>query len=353
MRRAVLLASPLLLLLCLPLLGSAAVGEPEPPLVLGASVRVLDAYRRWSSTCDGLRWELLAGIGWVESAHGTTGGASVDDETGAVRPPIFGPELDGSSDSVALPIGDWRGRWGLTGRWQRALGPMQLLPGTFAAWAVDGDGDGDGDGIVDPHDIDDAVATAASYLCGGETRIDDERRALLRYNHSENYVEEVLRYADDLTRGQLVVGDGWLCPVAGPVSFVDTWLAPRSGGRLHQGVDMFAARETPIVAPVGGDASHFHDSLGGLSFRLWGDDGAYYYGTHLSRFGARTGSVPAGTVLGYVGDSGNAAGTGNHLHFEIHPGRRRVDAARAVNPTPTVSVACAMTRIGVGSTAGA
>jgi hypothetical protein len=68
---------------------------------------------------------------------------------------------------------------------------MQFLPGTFSAWAVDGDTDG----ALDPHDIDDAVATAAAYLCGTAGGLADERAALLRYNASDVYAAEVLGWA--------------------------------------------------------------------------------------------------------------------------------------------------------------
>lgn len=343
--RARLVAGPLALLLALtalPLLAAgAAVDDDTAVPVPGITPRLLAAYQEADGRCDGLRWELLAGIGWVESRHGTANGASVDDTTGAVAPPILGPPLDGRT-GLALPTGELRGRWGLAGPWQQALGPMQLLPGTFAAWAVDADTDG----ILDPHDVDDAVATAASYLCGPAGVIADEHAALLRYNASDRYVTDVLAYADALAAGDLVVGAGWLCPIAGRVSFTDTWLAPRSGGRQHHGVDMFAARGTPVVAPVAGTVEHYNDSLGGLSFRLWGADGIFYYGTHLARSGPRPGDVNAGAVIGYVGDSGNAAGAGAHLHFEIHPGRRRGDPPSPTNPTPSVADACASTRTG-------
>jgi murein DD-endopeptidase MepM/ murein hydrolase activator NlpD len=128
-------------------------------------------------------------------------------------------------------------------------------------------------------------------------------------------------------------GGGMVCPVAGPHSFIDSWGYPRSGGRSHKGVDMMARTGVPVVAPVSGTVSHRGNSIGGLSFHLSGDNGHYYYGTHLSRYG-QSGRVAAGTVIGYVGDSGNARGM-PHLHFEIHP-----NGAGPVNPYPATRAAC-------------
>ncbi|MDP9440673.1 MAG: M23 family metallopeptidase, partial [Actinomycetota bacterium] len=210
---------------------------------------------------------------------------------------------------------------------------MQFLPATFSAWAVDADGGG----AADPNDIDDAAATAANYLCGGRAgAVGDERATLRRYNDDDAYVERVLTAAETIGRME----GPMLCPVTGPVIFTDTWLAPRSGGRLHRGVDIFAAAGTAVVAPVPGEVELRADALGGLAFHLWGDDGSYYYGAHLSRYEGVRGHVDAGAVVGYVGHSGNAVGTAPHLHFEIHPDRRRGTPPSPVNPTAATAQAC-------------
>ena len=139
--------------------------------------------------------------------------------------------------------------------------------------------------------------------------------------------------------GSVVVGSrayvagGLLCPVAGPSTFVDTWGAPRSGGRRHQGVDLIAARGTPSVAVVSGTIRVSQNRLGGNALWLNGTDGNTYYYAHFDRYG-KTGTVSAGDVIGYVGDTGNARGT-PHLHFEVHPG-----GGSAVDPYPTARAAC-------------
>lgn len=125
-------------------------------------------------------------------------------------------------------------------------------------------------------------------------------------------------------------------PVQGTCYFTDTYGAPRSGGRSHQGVDIIAASGKYLYAVDNGTLTkQYLDAAGSLSgngWRLTRADGTYFFYAHLSAFapGLVVGSkVTAGQILGYVGMTGNA-GT-PHLHFEVHPG-----GGAAINPTPTV-----------------
>jgi murein DD-endopeptidase MepM/ murein hydrolase activator NlpD len=128
--------------------------------------------------------------------------------------------------------------------------------------------------------------------------------------------------------------DGIVCPVAGPSAFGDTWGAPRSGGRRHQGVDMLGPTGTPLAAVVSGYAEFKTNSLGGNAVGLKGSNGNYYYYAHLDRWEGGSRNVTRGEIIGYMGDTGNATGT-PHLHFEIHPG-----GGAAVNPYPSVRAVC-------------
>lgn len=130
---------------------------------------------------------------------------------------------------------------------------------------------------------------------------------------------------------------GFICPVQGGASFIDSWGFPRSGGRTHKGVDMFNARNTPLLAVVDGVVKFSFNSLGGRSTHIYADNGVVYYYTHLEAHpsGISSGQrVSRGTVVGYLGNSGNARYTSPHLHFEIRPD------GKAVNPYPTVRAAC-------------
>jgi murein DD-endopeptidase MepM/ murein hydrolase activator NlpD len=122
------------------------------------------------------------------------------------------------------------------------------------------------------------------------------------------------------------------CPAPG-TSFSDTFGAPRSGGRSHAGVDMMGGYGQPVYAALPGTVSHSSSSLGGNQAYVHSAGGTYTFYAHLQGFSDASGSVAAGTLIGYIGDTGNATGT-PHLHFEYHPN------GSLVNPTPYVSAVC-------------
>lgn len=128
-------------------------------------------------------------------------------------------------------------------------------------------------------------------------------------------------------------GSNLACPIAGPRSFADTWGAPRSGGRSHEGVDMMSPGGTPLVAMEAGRVEFKTNTLGGNTVRLYGASGTRYYYAHLSSWEGSSRPVAKGDVIGYVGKTGNTSA--NHLHLQVHPG-----GGQAVNPYPYARRAC-------------
>lgn len=125
----------------------------------------------------------------------------------------------------------------------------------------------------------------------------------------------------------------------GATSFHDTWGAPRSGGRSHEGTDLFAAHGAPVYAFTDGVISRLSSSgLGGTSLYLRGDDGNLYYYAHLSGYADSTHAgkrVSAGEHIAYNGATGNASRSAPHVHFELQPG-----GGEEVNPYEWLAAAC-------------
>ncbi|MFJ1791053.1 lytic transglycosylase domain-containing protein [Kitasatospora griseola] len=193
-----------------PLDGGGARTLPQPPLPVvglpgsGAETlalqglgnarlpsTVFDAYRRAEASLAAsspgchLPWQLLAAIGEVES--GQADGGRVD-ATGTTYRPILGPVLDGNGFAAIADTDG--GRYDGSAVWDRAVGPMQFIPSTWATWGADGNGDGK----ADPNNIWDAALAAGRYLCAGgrdlavPAQLD---RAVLGYNNSAEYLRTV------------------------------------------------------------------------------------------------------------------------------------------------------------------
>jgi murein DD-endopeptidase MepM/ murein hydrolase activator NlpD len=131
-----------------------------------------------------------------------------------------------------------------------------------------------------------------------------------------------------------------LMPVAGVrvAQVANTWGAPRGAGRLHEGQDIFAPRGTPIYSATEGIVWRIGVSqLGGLVVWVVGAGGRRYYYAHLERYGDHIQEgdfVTPDTVIGYVGNTGNAATTPPHLHFGIYYGSRRTCDRQVFDPLP-------------------
>jgi membrane-bound lytic murein transglycosylase B len=207
-------------------IAEATLSAPPPTVVvnspgaLGIPTMALTAYRNaermmaGAAPGCGISWNLLAGIGRIESMHAN--GGATDTHGTAVRP-IYGPTLDGT-----LPGNEVIVQSSANGRisYARAMGPMQFLPGTWARYASDGDGDG----VADPQNLYDSTLAAARYLCSGGLNLRDQSQvlaAILRYNNSMPYAQNVLGWAAAYATG--VVPDD-LPPLVG---------APPPLGDLH------------------------------------------------------------------------------------------------------------------------
>ncbi|MGH3636330.1 MAG: lytic transglycosylase domain-containing protein, partial [Mycobacterium sp.] len=191
-------------------IAAGAVSAPPPTIVVNSpgALRIpsmaVAAYRNAeqimaaSDPGCGIGWNLLAGIGRIESMH-ANGGAT--DARGTAVRPIYGPSLDGT-----LPGNEVIVQSNVGGRvtYVRAMGPMQFLPGTWARYASDGDGDG----LADPQNLYDSTLAAARYLCSGGLNLRDQSQvmaAILRYNNSMPYARNVLGWAAAYATGVVPV----------------------------------------------------------------------------------------------------------------------------------------------------
>ncbi|MEO3761249.1 lytic murein transglycosylase [Mycobacterium sp. B14F4] len=183
------------------------------PGALGIPAMALAAYRNAERMMAaaypgcGLSWNLLAGIGRIESMHAN--GGATDSRGTAVRP-IFGPALDGTLPGNEIIV---QNRTADRITYARAMGPMQFLPGTWSRYASDGDGDGK----ADVQNLYDSSLAAARYLCSGNLNLRDPSHvmsSILRYNNSVAYARNVLGWAGAYATGVVPMD---LPPITGAV----------------------------------------------------------------------------------------------------------------------------------------
>lgn len=191
--------------------GSVATGPAEA----GIPATVLAAYKKAAARLDAdapdcrLPWQLLAGIGKVES--GQARGGAVD-ATGTTLAPILGPRLDGRGFARITDTDD--GLLDGDRTLDRAVGPMQFIPSTWSHGGPRGTGwgaDGNGDGRKDPGNVFDAALAAGRYLCAGGRDLSvrgDLERAVLGYNDSAAYLRTVLSWYAFYGKGTHEVPDG-------------------------------------------------------------------------------------------------------------------------------------------------
>ncbi|WP_210424355.1 lytic transglycosylase domain-containing protein [Gephyromycinifex aptenodytis] len=217
--------------------------------------RVLQSYQsaqaslaKTQPSC-GLQWWMLAGIGRIESGHAAGGQV---DAHGTTIGRIYGPLLNGTIPGTAIIRDTDGGAYDGDSTYDRAVGPMQFLPGT---WKLVGR-DGNGDGSADPNNIDDAAVSAGAYLCASGGNLADPARlraAVLAYNNSAIYANDVitggLAYRDGRTPAapwvpSLVPGSG--APTASPLRSPGTQSAPRPSATAPR-----PTATTPAPTPTG------------------------------------------------------------------------------------------------------
>ena len=170
--------------------------------------RMLEAYQaaarstaRTDPSCH-LTWSLVASIGRIESGHARGGNVTA---SGRTVSPILGPVLNGGAFAAIRDTDN--GRLDGDRTWDRAVGPMQFIPSSWALYSRDANGDG----TADPHQVDDAALATAGYLCAGDRDLRDTatlRRAVFGYNHSWDYVDTVLAWMTAYDEGRTVPTTG-------------------------------------------------------------------------------------------------------------------------------------------------
>ena len=301
-----------------------AIFDPSAEAIEDIPPQLLSLYVQHAATCAGLPWQVVAGIGKVESNHGRFGGAAIGSD-GVVRPAIIGIPLNGQNGTAAIADTD-QGVLDGDRVWDRAVGPFQFIP---TSWTIYGR-DGNGDGNRDPQNIFDAVPAAVAHLCPHGSITDIE--AAIFYNRSTEYVELVLEWAATYTGPLSAAGPlvgGYAYPV--PLGYATEAIAtrphhdyPAADIALPVGTSLFAMADGTISVAIGNAGIYQPGGSGrcGNTVIIEGIDGARYTYCHLSLVNVNVGDqVAAGELLGLSGGQPGTPGAGNttgpHLHLSV------------------------------------
>ena len=310
------LAIPLVLAVAVVALAAgqpALGGDPSGEATADIPSELLTLYASAAESCPGLSWSVVAAIGKVETDHGRFARSQLL-PNGDVAPRIIGLPLNGSNGTLAIRDTD-AGRLDGDGLWDRAVGPLQFIPGTWMTYGLDANGDG----TADPHNFYDAVHAAARYLCANGAGVADTlRNAVLAYNQADWYADEVLalaeRYAQPAaTAGSQIVGD-YALPLARDLLTIPVLRRPHhdypaADIAVPVGTPVYAAQKGTVIAVTADDRC-------GNGLVIAGLDGARYTYCHGDRVTVARGQVVApGSQIMLSGNSGRS--TGPHLHFQI------------------------------------
>lgn len=318
MRKGVLvvvgaLVAPLLLAVSVAALVSgqpSLAGDPTAEAQVDIPAQLFSTYTAAAETCPGMPWTVLAAIAKVETNHGRHGGAQLA-PNGDVRPPIIGVPLTGAGGTAAIADTD-NGILDGDTAWDRAVGPLQFIPATWARYGQDANGDGK----ADPQNFFDAVQAAAGYLCANGGGVEGTlRAAVLAYNHADSYADEVLatarRYAAPVLGG--ATGD-YALPVARELLTVELLRRPHHD---YPAWDLALPTGTPVYAVHGGTVlTIINDGRCGRGVVIVGHDGATYTYCHGDVVMVNRGqAVATGAPIMLSGSTGRS--TGPHLHLQI------------------------------------
>ena len=260
------------------------------------------AYRRAETllgkadpTCK-VPWTLIAAIGRVESNHGRSGGNSVN-AGGVSTPGVYGIPLDGANNITRVNDTD-NGSLDKDAVFDRAVGPMQFIPGTWMAVGVDADGDGK----KNPQDIDDAATASGVYLCAGEGDLSTQSgasTAVFGYNHSSSYVDLVLAIADKYAQGDFTHSpNGYTSSSVLTGRSHDRTLTPQQRSDARKSPDR--ADNGDSTSGRGGSTPGGGGSTGGSTGATAGGDTG---GSSITARGTATGGTIHGTIHGAIDDT--------------------------------------------------